>query len=142
MGSLTLSPFLDGDGPSRRADLCRAVLEGLAFVLRANAEQVAAVVQAERPRYTAQAESLRYTGANLEQVAAVAQADSLRYGMTGGLTRSPFWVQLVADVLGAPIRVSEIPEGTALGAAVCAGVAAGLFADLAEGAQHLARVRA
>ncbi len=61
--------------------------------------------------------------------------------MTGGLTRSPFWAQLVADVLGAPVRVSEIPEGTALGAAVCAGVAAGLFADLAEGAERLARVR-
>jgi autoinducer 2 (AI-2) kinase len=114
VGSLTLSPFLGGDGPSRRADLCRAVLEGLAFVLRANGEQVAALV---------------------------AQAVSPRYGMTGGLTRSPFWAQLVADVLGAPVRVSQIPEGTALGAAVCAGVAAGLFPGLAEGAAHLARVR-
>lgn len=113
VGSLTLSPFLDSNGPSRRADLCRAVLEGLAFVLRANVEQVAAVMQ----------------------------ADSLRYGMTGGLTRSPFWAQLVADVLGAPIRVSEIPEGTALGAAVCAGVASGLFANLTEGAERLARGR-
>lgn len=120
VGSLTLSSFLGGDGSSRRADLCRAVLEGLAFVLRANAEQVAAVV--------AQAVSLP-------------QADSPRYGMTGGLNRSPFWAQLVADVLGAPVRVSEIPEGTALGAAICAGVGAGLFADLAEGAEHLARVR-
>ncbi len=113
VGSLTLSPLLGGDGPSRRADLARAVLEGLAFVLRANGEQVAAVMQ----------------------------ADSLCYRMTGGLTRSPFWAQLVADVLGRPVQVSDIPEGTALGAAVCAGVAAGLFADLAEGAAHLARVR-
>ncbi|MBC7227971.1 MAG: class II aldolase/adducin family protein, partial [Thermoflexales bacterium] len=112
VGSLTLSPFLGGDGPSRRADLCRAVLEGLAFVLRAN----------------------------VEQVAGVAQAVSLR--MTGGLTRSPFWAQLAADVLGAPVGVSEVPEGTALGAAICAGVAAGLFADLGEGAARLARIRA
>jgi len=114
VGSITLSPFLSGDGPSRRADLCRAVLEGLAFVLRANLEQVAALV---------------------------AQADSLRYMMTGGLTRSPFWAQLVANVLGRPVRVSEIPEGTALGAAICAGMGAGLFADLAEGAARLGRVR-
>jgi len=120
LGSVTLSPFLSGDGPSRRADLCRAVLEGLAFVLRANIEQVAAVV--------AQAVSLR-------------QADSLRYMMTGGLTRSPFWARLVANVLGRPIRVSEIPEGTALGAAICAGMGAWLFADLAEGAARLGRVR-
>ncbi len=112
VGSLTLSPFLGGDGPSRRADLARAVLEGLAFVLRANVEQVAALV---------------------------AQAVSLR--MTGGLTRSLFWSQLVADVLGRPVRVSEIPEGTALGAAVCAGVGAGLFADPAEGAARLAHIR-
>ena len=114
LGSITLSPFLSGDASSRRADLCRAVLEGLAFVLRANLEQVAAVV---------------------------AQADSLRYMMTGGLTRSPFWAQLVANVLGRPVRVSEIPEGTALGAAICAGMGAGLFADLAEGAARLGRVR-
>ena len=120
LGSVTLSPFLSGDGPARRADLCRAVLEGLAFVLRANIEQVAAVV--------AQAVSLR-------------QADSLRYMMTGGLTRSPFWARLVANVLGRPVRVSEIPEGTALGAAICAGMGAGLFADLAEGAARLGRVR-
>ena len=120
LGSITLSPFLSGDASSRRADLCRAVLEGLAFVLRANIEQVAAVV--------AQAVSLP-------------QADSLRYMMTGGLTRSPFWAQLVANVLGRPVRVSEIPEGTALGAAICAGVGAGLFADLAEGAARLGRVR-
>jgi L-ribulose-5-phosphate 4-epimerase len=120
LGSITLSPFLSGDASSRRADLCRAVLEGLAFVLRANIEQVAAVL--------AQAVSLR-------------QADSLRYMMTGGLTRSPFWARLVADVLGRPVRVSEIPEGTALGAAICAGMGAGLFADLAEGAARLGRVR-
>ncbi len=123
VGSLTLSPFLGGDGPSRRADFCRAVLEGLAFVLRANVEQVAAVV--------AQAVSL-HTGA---------QAGRPRYGLTGGLTRNPFWAQLVADVLGQPIRVPEIPEGTALGAAICAGVGAGLFADLAEGAARLAPIR-
>jgi sugar (pentulose or hexulose) kinase len=114
VGSITLSPFLSGDGPSRRADLCRAVLEGLAFVLRANLEQVAAVVM---------------------------QADGLRYGMTGGLTRSPFWAQLVADVLGQPVQVSGTPEATALGAAICAGVGAGLFADLAEGAARLGHVR-
>ncbi len=129
VGSVTLSPFLSGDGPSRRADLCRAVLEGLAFVLRANLEQVAALVaQADG---LPQAESLRH----------LMQADSLRYMMTGGLTRSPFWAQLVADVLGRPVRVSEIPEGTALGAAICAGVGAGLFADLAEGVARLGRVR-
>lgn len=112
VGSVTLSPFLGGDGPARRADLCRAVLEGLAFVLRANLEQVAAVI-----------------------------GDAASVGMTGGLTRSPFWAQLVADILGRPVRVSEIPEATALGAAICAGTGAGLFADLAEGAARLARTR-
>lgn len=112
VGSVTLSPFLGGDGPARRADLCRAVLEGLAFVLRANLEQVTAVI-----------------------------GDAASVGMTGGLTRSPFWAQLVADVLGRPVRVSQIPEGTALGAAICAGTGTGLFADLAEGAARLARTR-
>jgi L-xylulokinase len=52
---------------------------------------------------------------------------SIRF--TGGATRSPFWVQMFADCFQIPI---EIPAGTelgALGAAIAAAVACGLYAD-------------
>jgi sugar (pentulose or hexulose) kinase len=60
--------------------------------------------------------------------------------MAGGLSRSPFFTQLLSDVLGRPVEVSTTPEASALGAAICAGVGAGVFADLEEGARTLTRV--
>ncbi len=45
---------------------------------------------------------------------------------TGGGTRSPGWLQAVADATGLPIDVVAVPEGAALGSAFQARVAAGL----------------
>ena len=56
--------------------------------------------------------------------------------VTGGLTSSPVWVQIAADMLGTPIVVPESVEGSARGAAMLAMVSLGLrdhirdFADL------------
>lgn len=94
-----------------RADIARAILEGMACAVRANVEQVAAV------------------GGMPERV-----------WLGGGISRSALWTQIVSDVLGYPVLVSASSEATALGAAICAGVGAGLFADLETGAQKLARV--
>ena len=47
--------------------------------------------------------------------------------LAGGAARSRFWCQLFADGLGCPV---DVPRGTqlgALGAAICAGVGAGLW---------------
>jgi len=115
-GSLTLSHLLGGDGPRRRENLARAILEGLACAVRANVEQIVALTP--DPSSNGRGEGV---------------------WVTGGMTRSPFWPQLVADVLGRPVRVADLPESTALGAAICAGVGAGVFGSLAEGADHLAR---
>jgi xylulokinase len=63
-------------------------------------------------------------------------ADEVR--ATGGGARSPLWVQLQADVYGCPIRRTGVDEGPAYGAALLAGVASGVFADVDEAS---ARVR-
>jgi autoinducer 2 (AI-2) kinase len=55
---------------------------------------------------------------------------------TGGAAKGALWPQIVADVLGLPVRVPVIKESTALGAALCAGVGAGLYRDLAEVAER------
>ena len=46
---------------------------------------------------------------------------------------------LLGDILGREVGVPETPEVSSLGAAVCAGVGAGFFRDLAEGAEVLSR---
>jgi sugar (pentulose or hexulose) kinase len=47
-----------------------------------------------------------------------------------GGSRSPLWRQIVADVLGRPLRVPASPELAGLGAAILAGVGTGSFADV------------
>ncbi len=49
---------------------------------------------------------------------------------TGGAARGSLWPQIVADVLGVAVRVPEVKESTALGAAIFAGLGAGLYDDV------------
>ncbi|MEN3358821.1 MAG: xylulokinase, partial [Mycobacteriales bacterium] len=50
--------------------------------------------------------------------------------VVGGGARSPLWLQIKADVLNRPVRSVLAQEPTAVGAAMLAGVSAGMFADL------------
>lgn len=49
---------------------------------------------------------------------------------TGGASKSPLWAQILADVLGLPVRVPAVRESTALGAAIYAGVGVGIYDDV------------
>ena len=52
------------------------------------------------------------------------------------------WSQILAELGPQEVQISESPEATALGAAICAGVAAGVFPDLAKGSRALAQLTA
>jgi len=62
-----------------------------------------------------------------------------RFVAVGGGTRNAFWMQNKADVLGRPIEVPAIEEATPLGAAMLAGIGAGLYADVETAFQRVAR---
>ena len=63
--------------------------------------------------------------------------------MAGGAANSQVWSQMFADVLGLPIqRVSGVRELGALGSAMAAAVAAGLYPDYQTAAQAMVRVTA
>lgn len=49
--------------------------------------------------------------------------------LSGGGTRSPHWPQMMADVLGLPIRLGNAEETGALGGAIAAAIGTGLHAD-------------
>jgi len=51
---------------------------------------------------------------------------------TGGAAKGRLWPQIMADVLGVPVHIPVVTESSALGAAICAGVGAGSYADLTE----------
>jgi xylulokinase len=95
-----------------RGALVRAVLEGVAYGLRDCLEL------------------LRELG--------IAPA---RGRASGGGTRSRLWLEIVASVLGLPLELTAVEEGSAFGAALLAGVASGTFADAGSAAAACVRVR-
>ena len=86
-----------------RAHLARAVLEGVAF-------------------------GLRDCFALLARVGLGAMA---RVRISGGGARSPLWREIVASALAMPLETVAADEGAAYGAALLAGVGAGVWADVA-----------
>jgi len=106
VGHLTFSHLTSAEEPAPRRHLARAVLEGMACGLRANLEQI-------------------------ESVTGLSSPPPL---LTGGLARSDTFVRIVCDVLDRPVRVGPGRGASALGAALCATVAAGLHPDLASAA--------
>jgi len=108
--ALTFSSVMARSDDEGRADVARAVLEGMAYAVRAN----------------------------VEQVVKISGAFPLDLWLGGGLTRSAAWTQMVCDVMNCKVHVSASVEASALGAAICAGVGAGLYPDLTAGSKALA----
>ena len=86
-----------------RRHLIRAVLEGVAFSLN----DCFAII--------------REQGLQLTQMRA-----------TGGGAKSPFWRQIIADVLGVELVTTNATEGPAFGAALLAGVASGVYSSIEQ----------
>jgi L-xylulokinase len=60
--------------------------------------------------------------------------------MAGGPVQSKVWVQMFADVLGYPVETVDAQELGALGCAMAAAVAAGIYKDYKDAAEHMVRV--
>ena len=103
----SLGAFLGLNDTANKADMIRAVVEGLnyAFLDMLNALELGA-------------------GQKAEKITAI-----------GGGTRNEFWMQNKADISGRPVFTLEIEEATALGAAILAGVGVGAYKDLSEAVQ-------
>lgn len=95
-----------------RRHLVRAVMEGVAFSLK----DCFAIIAEQ--------------GLQLDQVRA-----------TGGGAKSPLWRQIIADVLGVELVITNASEGPAFGAALLAGVAGGVYASVQEACAQTVQVR-
>lgn len=95
----------------KRKDLYRAVLEGVAYEVKKNI-----------------------------QVFKSLEIEPKELLLTGGGSRSDFWNQIYADVLGITCVRNIIEEATSLGAAILAAAGAGLFPDIAKAAENLCKV--
>lgn len=61
--------------------------------------------------------SVRYNKEQMERASGLCMMDLV---CCGGGSRSPFWLQIFADVLGCPIQVKSVSEAAATGAAILA----------------------
>jgi sugar (pentulose or hexulose) kinase len=111
-GLLFRFPLLHIDRPNR-GELLRAFFENVAYAIRGNCEQIAAV--------------------------SGLPVDRLR--VSGGMARSPTLLRLVATTLGVPLTVAEVAESACLGCGVLAAVAAGLHPSVPEAAAAMVRTR-
>ncbi len=125
---LTFLPYLSGErtphaDPDARAAFCglsvthtrgaltRAVLEGVAFALRDCLDTVSG-----------------------------AGAVPTQGRVSGGGSRSRLWLQIVASALELPLEIMATDQGSAFGAALLGGVAAGVYATLEEASAACVRV--
>jgi len=90
--------------------LARAVMEGVVFALRDCLE------------------IYRGLGQQVDRVIA-----------SGGGAQSPFWLQLQADILNVEVLKSRMDEQAGVGAAITAGVGAGLYAGYQEACSQVVR---
>lgn len=92
--------FIGMDARTKKADMARAVLEGVGYNLK--------VI--------------------LDILEGPGEQEALT--LIGGGARGRLWAGILADIWGKPLRIPADPEeATGLGAAVCGGVGIGMFAD-------------
>ena len=100
-------PTLPQITPLDSANLIHAVLENIAYSIRGNCEQ-------------------------LEEYS---EPKSIK--VIGGLTQSDVFPTLLANVLGKPVKAPLQPEGSLLGAAICAAKGTGWYQNLSEAANEM-----
>ncbi|MDR2485306.1 MAG: carbohydrate kinase [Treponema sp.] len=109
---LAKASFIGLTGFHTKAHLLRSVYEGVAYSAKSHIETLLSV--REKPA-------------------------ALRMG--GGAANSRFWVQMFADILELPIEtVTGVKELGALGCAMAAAVAAGIYRDYNEAACRMVRI--
>ena len=100
------------DSHHRRPQIIRAVLEGIVFCHRVHLQKL---------------------------LAQRAHTDAVR--LAGGAANSPFWAQMFADVFKLPVEIVDTRELGALGCAMAAAVAAGVYRDLPQAASQMAKIK-
>ncbi|MCK5855541.1 MAG: autoinducer-2 kinase, partial [Sulfurovaceae bacterium] len=67
-----------------------------------------------------------FTGVEIEEIV-----------FAGGASKGELWCQILADVTGYKVKIPKVTEATALGAAMAAGVGAGVYGSLIEASEQI-----
>ena len=94
-----------------KADLAEAILEGICFEMRD--------IMAMNQELSGEVKHIR---------------------LCGGVAKSPMWCQMFADILNKPVELTEVSELGALGAAMCAGIGAGIYRDCKDAVSKCVKI--
>ncbi|WP_294961250.1 autoinducer-2 kinase [Sulfurimonas sp.] len=74
---------------------------------------------------------------NLDKIKEFTDLEINTIVFAGGASKGALWSQILADVTGCEIRIPKVTEATALGAAMAAGVGAGIYDSISAAAKKL-----
>jgi len=74
---------------------------------------------------------------NLEKIKEFSGLEIDTVVFAGGASKGALWSQILADVTGCKIKIPKVTEATALGAAMSAGVGAGIYESISDAAKKL-----
>jgi gluconokinase len=118
---LTVLPFFSGERSTGWADHARAAVTGISLNTRPS-DILRAVLEAVAYRFAAIYESLSDVVSGKARIIATG----------AGMIHSPAWTQMMADVVGAPVVASLVPEASSRGAALLALQSLGHLDDLSS----------
>ena len=95
--------------PIDMGNLTRATLENICYAIRGNCDQLA-----------------RISGKSIKELK-----------VSGGLTTSKLFTQILADILNISVFVPKIKEASSFGCAICAAVGAGFYDNLIEASNSM-----
>jgi xylulokinase len=119
-GGLIFLPYLTGERTPHLDPLARGAFAGLS-AHHSQADLTRAVMEGVVHSLTDCLDLIVDLGLAVREIRA-----------TGGGARSAFWRQMQSDMYGIPVRRTRSDEGPAFGAALLAGVAAGVFSDVRQ----------
>ena len=126
---LLFLPYLMGERSPHPDPLCRGVFFGLS-ARHGRGSLIRAVMEGVAYSQRECLDVFREMGVPVE-----------RMTVCGGGSRSPLWRQMLADLYGCPVRTLQADEGGALGAALLAGVGAGVYGSVGEACDAVVRYR-
>ena len=100
------------DSHHTKADILRAVIEGIVFCHMVHIEKLLAN-----------------------------KKETITIRLAGGVANSDLWAQIFADVINLPVEIIDTKELGALGCAIAAAVATGEYKDIADAAGNMVKIK-
>ncbi len=128
-GRLLLLPYFVGSGTFYDDPIAAGALVGMTFDTR-RADIVRAILEGLTYEQTLGIRALNEAGVAIDQLTAI-----------GGGARSERWMQIKADITDLPVTIIHTSEAASLGVAMLAGWATGVYASLEEAAAQMIKPR-